>query len=197
MIIFVQSNLIQENIVDRLEMLASLQPNAIVLREKNIKEENYLELAKKCQVLCKNNSQIYIAHRIDIAKQLGVKNIHLSLEELIKNYNQLENFDKISVAIHSFEDLQIAQKYKISNVVVGHIFDTDCKRNLQSKGLVFLKNIVEKSLIPVWAIGGINQENFAKVLQNGASDYCIMSSAMTFEKEKLKHWKTEENYIKN
>lgn len=59
----------------------------------------------------------------------------------------------------------------------GHVFVTDCKRSA-AKGLEFLTDVVNAVKIPVYGIGGINEENIAKIMECGAAGGCMMSGFM-------------------
>lgn len=85
----------------------------------------------------------------------------------------------LSVAVHNVDEAKQAQALGATLLVFGHIFETDCKKGLTPRGLEQLKEIAKGVNIPVVAIGGINSKNCQSVLEAGASDFAIMSSAMT------------------
>ena len=58
------------------------------------------------------------------------------------------------------------------------MFATECKKGLKPRGLEELKEICSKVNLPVYAIGGINKENYESVLEVGVSGIAIMSSLM-------------------
>ena len=182
MVIFTDSqNAIKplENVIE--ECAIKYKPNAIYLREKHLSDEEYIIMAKKIMAVCNRyNIPLFICHRVEIAKMIGVKNLHISANNLSKIGSKL-CFDNISVAVHSQEDIGLAQKFGGTNLVYGHIFETACKPDLLPRGLELLKEICDKSTIPVIAIGGINKNNYAQVLSAGAKDFAIMSSAMKLE----------------
>ena len=161
------------------ECLAMYKPKAIYLREKHLNDSDYLQLARQIKPVCETvGVDFYVCHNLKIAKLLGVKNVHINVENLPK-IGANEHFDNLSVAVHSIKDVIIAQSYGATRLVYGHIFETSCKKDLQPRGLSNLKAICNISNLPVIAIGGINHNNFKSVLDSGASDFAIMSSAMT------------------
>ena len=155
------------------------KPNAIYLREKDLSDEEYALLAQKIMPLCKqSDTAFYICEREEIAKSLGVKNLHISVKNISK-IGTICEFCNISVSIHSKQEIELAIKLGATNLVYGHIFETFCKKDLSPRGLDSLKEICSLSKIPVIAIGGINGKNAQKVLDMGACDFAVMSSAMT------------------
>lgn len=63
-------------------------------------------------------------------------------------------------------------------LIAGHIFQTDCKKDLAPRGVKFLTEIVSNVEIPVYAIGGINPQNEHLIYECGANGICIMSGYM-------------------
>ncbi len=154
------------------------KPNAIYLREKDLSDEEYALLAQKIMPLCKqSDTAFYICEREEIAKSLGVKNLHISVKNISK-IGTICEFCNISVSIHNVDEVKTAIHAGATNLVFGHIFETQCKQGLPPHGLWQLEEICRVSNVPVVAIGGINSQNCNKVLECGASDFAIMSSAM-------------------
>ena len=153
---------------------------SIVLREKDLSEKEYETLAIKVIKICKEYDTDCIIHTYyNIAKKLGLKKVHLSLKTLKDNPELISEFHTIGVSIHSIEDAFEAQSLGASYITAGHIFDTDCKKGIPGRGLVFLSNIINSVNIPVFAIGGICSSNIKCVLEIGSSGVCIMSGLMT------------------
>ena len=158
---------------------------SIVLREKDICEEEYEILALKVIKICKEYDTDCILHTYyNTAKKLGLNKVHLSLKTLKNNPELINEFHTIGVSIHSVEDALKAQSLGTSYITAGHIFDTDCKKGLPGRGLVFLSNIINSVNIPVFAIGGICSSNIKSVLDIGSSGVCIMSGLMNIDNPK-------------
>ena len=92
----------------------------------------------------------------------------------------LEHFDVRGTAVHSIEDVHRAEELKATYVTAGHIYETDCKKGLNPRGLDFLRNICSETSLPVYAIGGIKFDcrQIDEILDCGASGACIMSGFM-------------------
>ena len=181
MIVFTEGRLVDEPLELRLErVIEKYNPKSIVLREKYLSDAEYMDIAKKViKITSENKVDLYL-NRVSIAKILGVKNIHLSFRELTI-FNDYDYFLDISCSVHSVEEAREAFKKGVNRLVTGHIFKTDCKKDLEPRGLEYLKSVVNSVDIPVCAIGGINRENYSLCLGVGANDFCIMSSAMTLK----------------
>lgn len=175
--------LCRENFLARIKKIAESRPSAIILREKDLSPQNYSELAVKILKICAEHDVELILHNfVDVAINLGVKKIHLPFAAL-KTFepSQKKFFNVIGASCHSIEELHEAQNFGCKYVTAGHIFATDCKKNLEPRGINFLIKIRDAAKIPVYAIGGINEKNILQIQSAGANGACIMSGFMTCE----------------
>ncbi len=180
--------------LEQIKKVAEARPLAIVLREKNLSLEEYRELAGKVSKMCRevegsrliihNFYELILEDETDLANVLSYLHMPLwKLEELYNNqsdeYARLrEKLVGLGASCHSVEDAKLAEKLGCTYIIAGHIYNTDCKKGLEGRGLGFLRDVVEAVSIPVYAIGGITPENINDVRNNGASGACIMSSSM-------------------
>ena len=148
----------------------------VILREKDLNEAEYEELAKKVIALCPN---IILHSFTNAAKNIGCKRIHLPMHVL--RDTDVSGFEITGTSVHSPEEAKEAQTLGASYITAGHIFETDCKKGLAPRGLDFLENVCQSVNIPVYAIGGINSENAREAISRGASGVCVMSGLMTCE----------------
>lgn len=176
-------SLCQEDFLARIERLAKAQPAAILLREKDLREEAYCELAEKVLCICKKQKTLCILHNYaNAAHTLRHPALHLPLPTLRRlSETEHHSYQILGASCHSAEDAKEAEALGCTYITAGHIFDTDCKKGLPGRGLDFLREVCTSVSIPVYAIGGICPENLSSVKAAGAAGACIMSSAMTCE----------------
>lgn len=172
--------LCREEFSTRVEKLARAHPAGIILREKDLTEEQYRSLAAAVMAICKKHGTPCILHCfVNVAKALHCEAIHLPLPVLrTLSDEEKAEFTTIGASCHSVEDAMEAEARGCTYITAGHIFDTDCKKDLPGRGLPFLKAVCESVSIPVYAIGGIDIGNLADVRRAGARGACVMSSAM-------------------
>ena len=168
----------------QLEKVVRLHPHALILREKDLPDERYEKLAEKVMAICqRENVACFLHSRINIARKTGCKKIHLSipvlqtLSETEKTWLTQE-FEEISISCHSIEDVRTATEYGATQIILGTIFETDCKKGVKGKGVEFVREICESCPIPVYAIGGINFGRLSQVMNAGAAGGCMMSGFM-------------------
>lgn len=155
--------------------------DAILLREKDLTEREYLELAEKVLSICKSHNRRCILHTYyKAAKELGCKEIHLPLPLLqkMREEGEKEWFTTVGTSVHSLKQANLAMHLQADYMTAGHIFETDCKKGLPGRGLSFLSKVVCESEVPVYGIGGISEDNAGQVMETGAAGVCIMSGFM-------------------
>ena len=169
-------------------ILKNFEIVALTLREKDLDKNEYLNLVKKIYPICKKYGIDLILHQnydLNLDEKYKIKGIHLSYEifkSLNKNIREklIKKYKRIGVSIHSLEEAKDVENLGATYVVAGHIFETDCKKGLEPRGLNFIKELSSILTIPIFAIGGINEENSSLVLNSGAFGVCMMSSLMKY-----------------
>ena len=169
-------------------ILKNFELVTLTLREKDLDKNEYLNLVKKIYPICEKYRIDLILHQnydLNLDEKYKIEGIHLSYDNfksLNKNIREelIKKYKRIGVSIHSLEEAREVENLGASYVVAGHIFETDCKKSLEPRGLKFVENLSSVLTIPIFAIGGINEENSSLVLNSGAFGVCMMSSLMKY-----------------
>lgn len=167
--------------LEQMERVCKLHPRAVILREKDLSEEEYAELAVQILTLCKQYQVPCMLHTyLETARKLQHPYIHLPLFFLRENSENPGDFLAVGCSVHSVEEAKEAQKLGATYLTAGHIYTTDCKKGLPPRGLDFLREVCNAVTIPVYAIGGIHAGTgqIREVMECGASGACIMSEMM-------------------
>lgn len=183
-IVITNRHLVQGDFLKQLEKVTKLHPHALILREKDLTDDAYESLAKKVFDLCKREDITFFLHtKIEIARKIGCQNIHLSIP-VLKGLSETEkkalteDFCEISISCHSMEDVEIAMAGGATQIILGTIFETECKKGVLGKGVEFVREICQKCPLPVYAIGGMNMQRLPLVIDAGAAGCCMMSGFM-------------------
>ncbi|WP_303871501.1 thiamine phosphate synthase [Acetobacterium wieringae] len=180
LICITNQKLCQDDFLSRIEEIAKGQPHAIMLREKDLSEPDYRELAINVKEICdRYRVRLIINHNLEIAEELKVEAVQVSIHDIRRECEAIRNFKQVGVSVHSVEQAREAEVWGADYLIAGHIFPTDCKKGLPARGLIFLKEVCNAVAIPVFAIGGISEVNYKITLMAGAKGVCIMSEAMT------------------
>ena len=169
-------------------ILKNFEIVALTLREKDLDKNEYLNLVEKIYPICKRYRIDLILHQnydLNLDKKYKIEEIHLSYDyfkSLNKNIREelIKKYKKIGVSIHSVDEAKEVENLGATYVVAGHIFETDCKKDLEPRGLNFIKELSSILTIPIFTIGGINKENSHLAINSGAFGVCMMSSLMKY-----------------
>lgn len=172
--------LCKNDFFEQIEIICKKNIYGLILREKDLDDITYEKFAVKCNAICKKyNVLFFINTKINIAQKLKIKNIQLSFKDFLNNKNILNSFDNIAVSVHSLKEATIVEEWKKKVfLIVGHIFETDCKKGLKPKGTKFLRKICDNVKLPVFAIGGINEKNISQLTDINIEGVCLMSAFM-------------------
>ena len=176
--------LVQGDFLEQMQNVIHLHPHAVILREKDLPDEEYEILAGKILGMCRESGvRCFLHSRISVANRLGCRQIHIYIPVLMamseKERSQLrKDFQEVSVSCHSMEDMNAAVENGATQIILGTIFETECKKGLKGKGLGFVTEICKVCPVPVYAIGGINLERLPQVMEVGAAGGCMMSGFM-------------------
>ena len=167
-------------------ILENFEIVSLTLREKDLNKNEYLKLVEKIYPICQKYRIDLILHQnydLRLDNKYNIKGLHLSyntFKSLNKNIREelIRKYKKIGVSIHSINEAKEVENLGANYVVAGHIFKTDCKKDLEPRGLKFIQELSLILTIPIFAIGGINQKNSDLVINSGAFGVCMMSSLM-------------------
>ena len=161
---------------------------ALTLREKDLNKNEYLKLIEEVYPICQKYKINLILHQnydLNLDDKYNIEGIHLSYS-IFKSLNEnikaelIKKYKRIGVSVHSLNEAKEVESLGASYVVAGHIFETDCKKGLEPRGLKFIKDLSSALSIPIFAIGGIDEKNSLSVINNGAFSICIMSTLMKY-----------------
>ncbi|WP_310603172.1 thiamine phosphate synthase [Anaerosporobacter sp.] len=168
--------------LEQIEKIARSEIDSIVLREKDLTEEEYEELAVRVIEICNSYKKRCILHTyVDVAKKLKHDSIHLPLAIAKERQEDCKQFKMLGISTHSVEEAMEAQNIGATYITAGHIYATDCKKRLSPRGTQYLKQVCETVTVTVYGIGGITMENAVEVIAQGAEGICMMSSFMNGE----------------
>ena len=169
-------------------ILKNFEIVTLTLREKDLDKNEYLNLVEKIYPICKKYKINLILHQnydLNLDEKYDIEGIHLSYS-IFKSLNQnikaelIKKYKRIGVSIHSLDEAKEIENLGASYIVAGHIFETDCKKGLEPRGLKFVEDLSSVLTIPIFAIGGIDENNSQSVIDSGAFLVCMMSSLMKY-----------------
>ena len=166
----------KKKILSLVETAVQTQISLIQIREKRLLARLIYELAAEAVKLTRHTAtKLLVNERADIALAAQADGVHLTSRSLSAGIIR-KNFPKdfiVGVSAHSIEKAQIAKRQGADFVTVSPIFSSPNKGEPQ--GIEKLREVCQAlKPFPVIALGGINETNFAEVLETGASGFAAV-----------------------
>ena len=172
---------------DLIEVLKSKKVNFFQLRLKNTTLEKKIVIAKKIKKICKKyKTKFLINDDVLLAKKLGIDGCHLGQKDMkILKARKIIKKKIIGITCHnSIKLAKLAIKNKADYLAFGAFYASKTKKTKFKANLQLLKSISKLTKTPIVAIGGINSNNYKKLLLNKANFLAI--SGYIWNNKKLK-----------
>ena len=164
------------------------------LRLKKYSLKNKILIGKKINNICKKyDVKFLINDDPSLTKKLNADGCHLGQKDTdISEARKIIGNKIVGITCHnSIKLAKTAIKKKASYIALGAFFLTKTKKVKYRATIEILKKTKKLTKIPIVAIGGINNENYKKLLLNNANLLAI--SSYVWNNKKLKPLETIEN----
>jgi len=155
----------------------------IQFREKEMTTRELVETARRLKELTSQASVPFIVNdRLDVALAVEADGVHVGQDDMPAALaRQLIGPHKIlGVSASTVEEALQAEREGADYVSASPVFTTPTKPDAPPPtGLEGLRAIVEAVDLPVVAIGGINAENVARVIEAGAQGVAVISAVVS------------------
>ncbi len=152
----------------------------VQLREKDCSTLEFIEQALSIkEYLSARGIPLIINDRIDVAQAVKADGIHLGQTDMPLDMARaiVEDSMLIGISAESLEDAIEAEKGGADYLGVSPIYATPTKTDTAPPlGLEGLRQIRAAVKIPLVGIGGLNRENAAEVIRNGADGVAVVSA---------------------
>ena len=146
-----------------------------------------LIIGKKIKKICKEfKVKFLINDNVHLAKKLKADGCHLGQNDMaIHKARKLIGNKIIGITCHnSIQLAKLALKNKADYLAFGAFYSTSTKKTKYKPSLAILKKVRKITKTPIVAIGGINSNNYKKLLLNKANLLAI--SGYIWKNKKLK-----------
>jgi len=172
---------------DLIEILKLKKVSFFQLRLKNTPFRNKLIIGRKIKKICqKYKIKFLINDDVLLAKKLDSDGCHLGQKDMeISRAKKIIKKKIIGITCHnSIELAKLAIKNKANYLAFGAFNNSKTKKVKHKASFVLLKKIKKLTKTPIVAIGGINSDNYKKLLLNKADFLAI--SGYIWNNKKLK-----------
>jgi len=151
----------------------------VQLREKDLSTREFYELGIRAKELLPPDVPLLIDDRLDLALAIGTDGLHLGQRDLpVEIARKLLGPPAIiGLSVENLSQLQAAKQLPVDYLAISPVFSTPIKTDTgPAWGLDGLRTARELTCLPLVAIGGINENNAASVIQAGADGVAVVSA---------------------
>jgi thiamine-phosphate pyrophosphorylase len=157
----------------------------VQLREKECPTLEFIEQAMAIKIfLSAEGIPLIINDRLDVAQAINADGVHLGQTDMPLNMARaiVEDSMIIGISAESLEDAVEAEKGGADYLGVSPIYATPTKTDTAPPlGLEGLRQIRAAVNIPLVGIGGLNRDNAAEAIRNGADGVAVVSAIVAAE----------------
>lgn len=159
----------------------------VQIREKTADTLDFYNLALKVkEITTKYDVPLIINDRVDIALAIDADGVHVGQSDMpCEVTRRLIGPNKIlGVSAATIEEAKKAENDGADYIGTGAVFPTTTKDDADSVTKAELSQIVKSINIPVVAIGGINLDNAAQLVDTGIAGLSVVSAIMSSDNPK-------------
>jgi thiamine-phosphate pyrophosphorylase len=169
----------EQSLVDLAEETIRGGATVIQLREKKTTAAQLYNHALRLREVTSRWGVCFMVNdRVDVALASGADGVHVGQDDIpIEAARRLLGYDRVvGISAHSYEEAMAADKAGADYVSVGSVYPTRSKASAVVIGLELLRELRSVVHRPMIAIGGINRENVAEVIQAGADGVAVIEA---------------------
>ena len=152
----------------------------VQLRAKELPAGRLLDLGLSIRQRIKGNARLFVNDRVDVALALEAEGVQLGEDAMpVEAVRRIAGGSLlVGRSVHSVERAIEAEAQGADFLVIGTVFATGSKPELEPTGPELLRDVGKVTKIPFLAIGGVNTANVAQVLEYGAHGVAVISAIL-------------------
>jgi thiamine-phosphate pyrophosphorylase len=151
----------------------------VQIREKDLPARELLGVAREVVGGAGAGTEVYVNSRFDVARAAGATGVHLPASGLAASDVRaaVRRRLRIGVSTHTLDEAMEAEAEGADFVTFGPVFETPSKAAFgPPAGLASLHRTLAAVRVPVYALGGINQQNVDRVLDLPVDGIAVISA---------------------
>ena len=149
----------------------------IQLREKDLLRGAFRELAQRVVSLAHaRGAKVLINGDLVLAQEVGADGVHLTSTQLAE-FKDRPAIKWCAVSCHNADELRLAEALGCDFAMLSPVLQTRSHPGAQHLGWDNFSAIASGSSIPVYALGGLKQEDMQMAWQHGAHGIALLSQA--------------------
>lgn len=169
----------KENFESHIEQALKSGVTFLQLREKNISDDEYIEIASRIKKLTdKYNVPFVINDNINVALAVNADGVHLGQNDTdVKTARKILGSDRIiGASARTIQQAVNAVENGADYLGTGAVFGTSTKKDAKNITIEQLSQVCHAVNVPVVAIGGVNEKNIPLLKNSGISGVAVVSA---------------------
>lgn len=135
----------------------------IQLRSHELEPSEYIRLAKQCIELCKKYEvDLILNTNIECFNKFPATGLHLTSDNLLEAKKRpLSSKFLVGASCHNSHDIEHANSLGLDYMILGPVIEKHASKNCKILGWEKFSELAKKSLVPVYAIGGLGVDDLA------------------------------------
>ena len=148
--------------------------NMIQIRDKNTSINILEKFSEKIYQFAGNEVCIMINSKFP-SLSTHISGTHFPEKVNVSRFSPLPKNKLFGQSVHSINSAINSEKNKLDYITVGSIYKSHSHPNGISSGTKLIKNISNRTNIPIIAIGGITEQNAESVIKSGSDGIALIS----------------------
>ncbi len=157
--------------------------DVVQLRDKHAPDERLLAAARTAARTCSTHGALFLVNdRPDVAVAAGADGVHVGQDDLaVRSVREIVGADLlVGLSTHAPSEIDAALAFTadgapyVDYIGVGPVHATPTKPGRPAVGTELVAYASAHAHVPFFAIGGIDRDNIAAVLDAGASRVCVL-----------------------
>ena len=143
--------------------------NIIQLRSHELESSEYIQLAKQCVELCnKYEVDLILNTKIEYFNRILATGLHLTSDKLLETKKRpLSSKYLVGASCHNLNEIEHANSLGLDYMILGPVIEKQVNENCKALGWERFSQLARKSLIPIYAIGGLGVDDLAESVLSG------------------------------
>ena len=164
-----------DNELARLDRALNNGLRLIQIRDKALPDVDRRNFATSVMQLARrfNDTIVLVNDDESLASEIGAHGLHISSDRL-SQISQRPPFEWVAASCHNAAELSLATALNLDFAVLSPVLPTASHTQTQSIGWERFANLIERSSLPIFALGGMKPEMLELARQKGAHGLAMM-----------------------
>ena len=164
-----------DNELARLDRALNNGLRLIQIRDKALPDVDRRNFATSVMQLARrfNDTIVLVNDDESLASEIGAHGLHISSDRL-SQISQRPPFEWVAASCHNAAELSLAAALNLDFAVLSPVLPTASHTQTQSIGWERFANLIERSSLPIFALGGMKPEMLELARQKGAHGLAMM-----------------------